>query len=105
MFGELHVGLMTFLLGSHFGTGSEHLAEDAGKRVALGSAFSSWPFPEAELRRAPLNNIEGLWPGLLFDSNRANFTISKGLRVVTFRSNQTVLFLKWVNSASTGSLE
>lgn len=32
----------------------------------MGSAFSSRPFPEAELRRAPLNNTEELWPGLCY---------------------------------------
>lgn len=84
MFGELHVGLMIFLLGPHFDTGSEHLAKDAGKRVALGSAFSSRPFPEAALRRAPLNNTGIVAQTLLFDSNQADSAISKGLRVVTF---------------------
>lgn len=35
MFGELRVGVLTFLLGPHFdAAGSERFAQDAGKRVA-----------------------------------------------------------------------
>lgn len=41
VFGELRVGLMTLLLGPHFGAGSGHLAEDAGKRVAWEVRFSA----------------------------------------------------------------
>lgn len=35
VFGELRVGVLTFLLGPHFdAAGSERFAQDAGKRVA-----------------------------------------------------------------------
>lgn len=71
----------------------------------MGSAFSNRPFPEAALRRVPLNNTGVVAQTLLFDSNQADSAINKGLRAVSFRSNPTVLFLKWVNGASTGSLE
>lgn len=34
VFGNLRVGLLTFLLGPQFDAGSERVAQDAGKRVA-----------------------------------------------------------------------
>lgn len=53
MFGELRVGLTTFLLGPHFGTGSGRLVEDAGKPVAWEVRFPDGRFRKLLLGALP----------------------------------------------------